>query len=114
MPDVTASLRACAVRDDVRRVILHVGGNYIYKQYSAQDLETDFKELVAEVTQVFPKAEVAITALLPRKPVPLSVTKHLNSVLCQVCVKDNVSFIFEEDFVDHKVNKPMRPLYSTD
>ena len=51
--DVTASLRACAVRDDVRRVILHVGGNDIHKQYSAQDLETDFKELVAEVTHVF-------------------------------------------------------------
>ena len=45
---------------------------------------------------------------------PLSVTKHLNSVLRQVCVKGNVSFIFEEDFVDHKVNKPMRLLYSTD
>ena len=45
---------------------------------------------------------------------PLSVTKHLNSLLRQVCVKGNVSFIFEEDFVDHKVNKPMRLLYSTD
>ena len=31
-----------------------------------------------------------------------------------VCVKGNISFIFEEDFVDHKVNKPMRSLYSTD
>lgn len=112
--DVTASLRACAVRDDVKRIILHVGGNDVHKLYSAQDLETDFKELVAEVTRVFPKAEVAITALLPRKPVPLSVTKHLNSVLRQVCVKGNVSFIFEEDFVDHKVNKPMKLLYSTD
>ena len=29
-------------------------------------------------------------------------------------MKCNVSFIFEEDFVDHKVNKPMRSLYSTD
>ena len=114
MSDVTASLGACAVRDVVRRIILHVGGNDIHKQYSAQDLETDFKELVAEVTRVFPKAEVGITALLPRKPVPLSVTKHLNSVLRQVCVKGNVSFIFEEDFVDHKVNKPMRSLYSID
>ena len=110
VPDVTASLRACAVRDDVRRIILHVGGNDVHKLYSAQGLETDFKELVAEVTHVFPKAEVAISALLPRKPVPLSVTKHLNSVLRQVCVKGNVSFIFEEDFVDHKVNKPMRLL----
>ena len=110
MPDVTASLRACAVRDDVKRIILHVGSNDVRKLYSAQDLETDFKELVAEVTRVFPKAEVAISALLPRKPVPLSVTKHLNSVLRQVCVKGNVSFIFEEDFVDHKVNKPMRLL----
>ena len=55
VPDVTASLTACAVRDDVRRVILHVGGNDIHKQYSAQDLETDFKELVAEVTHVFPQ-----------------------------------------------------------
>ena len=114
VPDVTASLRACALRDDVRRVILHVGGSDVHRLYSAQDLETDFKELVAEVTLVFPKAEVGITALLPRKPVPLSVTKHLNSVLRQVCVKGNVSFIFEVDFVDHKVNKPMRPLYSTD
>ena len=112
--DVTASLRACAVRDDVKRIILHVGGNDVHKLYSAQDLETDFKELVAEVTRVFPKAEVAITALLPRKPVPLSVTKHLNSVLRQVCVKGNVNFILEEDFVDHKVNKPMKLLYSTD
>ena len=112
--DVTASLGACAVRDVVRRIILHVGGNDIHKQYSAQDLETDFKELVAEVTRVFPKAEVGITALLPRKPVPLSVTKHLNSVLRQVCVKGNVNFIFEEGFVDHKVNKPMRFLSSTD
>ena len=114
MPDVTASLRACAVYDDVRRVILHVGGSDVHRLYSAQDLETDFKELVAEVTLVFPKAEVGITALLPRKPVPLSVTKHLNSVLRQVCVKGNVSFIFEVDFVDHKVSEPMRPLYSTD
>ena len=32
----------------------------------------------------------------------------------QVCVKGNVSFIFEEDFVDHKVNKHMKLLYSTD
>ena len=113
MPDVAASLRACAVRDDVKRIFLHVGGNDVHKLYSAQDLETDFKELVAEVTRVFPKAEVAISALLPRKPVPLSVTKHLNSVLRQVCVNGNVSFIFEEDFVDHKVNKPVRLLYST-
>ena len=45
---------------------------------------------------------------------PLSVTKYLNSVLRQVCVKCNVSFIFEEDSVDHKVNQPMRSLYSTD
>ena len=45
---------------------------------------------------------------------PLSVPKHLNSVLRQVCVKGNVSFIFEEDFVYHKVNKRMRLLYSTD
>ena len=29
-------------------------------------------------------------------------------------MKGNISFIFEEDFVDHKVNKPMRSLYSTD
>ena len=29
-------------------------------------------------------------------------------------MKGNVSFIFEEGFVDHKVNKPMRSLYSTD
>ena len=114
MPDVTASLTACAVRDDVKRIILHVGGNDVYKLYSAQDLETDFKELVAEVIRVFPKAEVAISALLPTKPVPLSVTKHLNSVLRQVCVRGNVSFIFEEDFVDHKVSEPMRLLYSTD
>ena len=35
-------------------------------------------------------------------------------MLRQVCVKGNVSFIFEEDFVDHKVNKPKRKLYSTD
>ena len=61
-----------------------------------------------------PKAEVAITALLPWKPVPLSVTKYLNSVLRHVCVKGNVSFIFEDNFVDHKVNKPMRSHYSTD
>ena len=114
VPDVTASLRACAVRDDVKRIILHVGGNDVHKLYSGQDLETDFKELVAEVTRVFPKAEVAISALLPRKPVPLSVTKHLNSLLRQVCVKGNVSFIFEEDFVDHKVNKPMKLLYFAD
>ena len=93
VPDVTASLRACAVRDDVRRILLHVGGNDIHKQYSAQDLETDFKELVAEyMTRVFPKAEVAITPLLPSKPVPLSVAKYLNSVLRQVWVKGNVSF----------------------
>ena len=51
MPDVAASLRACAVRDDVRRIILHVGGNDIHKQYSAEYLETDFHELVAEVTR---------------------------------------------------------------
>ena len=114
MPDVTASLRACAVRDDVKRIILHGGGNDVHKLYSAQDLETDFKELVAEVIRVFPKAEFAITALPPRKPVPLSVTNYLNSVLRQVCVKGNVSFIFEEDFVDHKVSKPMRLLYFTD
>ena len=75
--DVTASLGACAVRDDVGRIILHVGGNDIHKQYSAEEMQTDFKELVAEVTRVFPKAEVSTTALLPRKPVPLSVTKHL-------------------------------------
>ena len=86
----------------------------MYTNYSAQDLETDFKELVAEVIRVFPKAEVAISALLPTKPVPLSVTKHLNSVFRQVCGKGNVSFIFEEDFVDHKVSKLMRLLYSTD
>ena len=65
VPDVTASLRACAVCDDLRWIILHVGGNDIHKQYSAEDLETDLKELVAEVTRVFPKAEVGITALLP-------------------------------------------------
>ena len=64
--------------------------------------------------RVFPKAEFAITALPPRKPVPLSVTNYLNSVLRQVYVKGNVSFIFEEDFVDHKVSKPMRLLYFTD
>ena len=29
-------------------------------------------------------------------------------------MKGNVSFIFEEDFVDHKVNKHMKLLYSTD
>ena len=29
-------------------------------------------------------------------------------------MKGNVSFIFEEDFVDHKVSKPMRLLYSAD
>ena len=45
---------------------------------------------------------------------PLSVPKHLNSVLRHVCVKGNFSFIFEEDFVYHKVNKRMRLLYSTD
>ena len=114
VPDVTAFLTACGVRHDVKRIILQVGGNDVHKLYSAQDLETDFKELVAEVSRVFPKTEVAVTALLPRKPVPLSVTKYLNSVLRHVCVKGNVSFIFEENFVDHKVNKPMRALYSTD
>ena len=49
--DVTASLGACAVCDDVRRIILHVGGNNIHKQYSAEDLETDFHQLAAEVTR---------------------------------------------------------------
>ena len=35
-------------------------------------------------------------------------------MLRQICVKGNVSLIFEEDFVDHKVSKPMKLLYSTD
>ena len=44
VPDITAFLTACAVRDDVKRIILQVGGNDVHKLYSAQDLETDFKE----------------------------------------------------------------------
>ena len=68
MSDVTASLRACAVRDDVKRIILHVGGNDVHKLYSAQDLETDFKELVAEVTRVFPKAEVGLSLIHISEP----------------------------------------------
>ena len=37
--DVTASLKACYVRDDVRRVVLHVRGNDVHKY----DLKADYR-----------------------------------------------------------------------
>ena len=43
VPDFTASHRAYALRDDVKRIILHVGGNDVHKLYSAQDLEQTLK-----------------------------------------------------------------------
>ena len=102
--DVTASLKACSVRDDVRRVLLHVRGNDVHKYYTTDDLKADFQELLVQVKHVFSTAEIAVSALLHIKPVPPSFSNVLNSTLGDVCIKNKVLFILEQDFVDDRSN----------
>ena len=90
--DVTASLKACSVRDDVRRVVLYVGGNYVHTHYTTDGLKADFQQLLIQVKRVF---SIAVTAQLHRKPVPPSFTNVLNSALDDECIKSEVLFILE-------------------
>ena len=87
--DVTASLKTCSARNDVRRIVLHVGGNDVRKHYTTDDLKADFQQLLSQVKRVFSTVDIAVTALLHRKPVPTSFTNVLNSALGDVCVKND-------------------------
>ena len=111
--DVTAALSECAVRGDVRRVALHVGGNDIHKDCSKEMLSQDLSDLLGVAKRVFPSAIIAVTALLPRKQLSLRFIDALNDELRQTCAYHNVAFILEDKFVDEK-SKMIRSLFSTD
>lgn len=97
--DITASLKHSARRDDIKRVAVLVGGNDLCKDTPKETLLTDFSNLLPELKRVFPCAKLAVSALLPKKPVPLHVIIALNREIQRLCAEVGVVYFIEPRFV---------------
>ena len=90
---MTASLSKRSPRDDVRTVVMHVGGNDMKTDVAATTLKAQYKECMLQVKRVFPQARVLFTGIILRKKIPTDVVRGCNACLCNLCVEENIGFI---------------------
>ena len=90
---MTASLSKRSPRDDVRTVVMHVGGNDMKADVAATTMKAQYKECILQVKRAFPQARVLFTGILLRKKIPTDVVRGCNACLCKLCVEENIGFI---------------------
>ena len=110
--DITTSLKNTERRDDVKRVVVLAGGNDLTKDTSTETLLKQFEDLLAELKRVFPGAKLAVSALLPRKSIPLRFIIAFNHQLQRTCAKAGVIYFIEQNFV--RRNEVVKSCFSGD
>ena len=91
--DVTASLSKCSPRNDVKTVIIHVGGNDMKTDVDPPTLKSQYKECIIQLKHAFPQALVLFTGIPPRKKTPSKALHGCNECLCNLCEEKTIGFI---------------------
>ena len=84
--DRTAPLSESSPRNDVKTVIIHVGGNDMKTDVDPTTLKSQYKEYVLQLKHTFPLARVLFTGIPPRKNTPGEVRRACSGCLCGLCV----------------------------
>ncbi|WP_419587515.1 SGNH/GDSL hydrolase family protein, partial [Thiolapillus sp.] len=91
--DVTASLSKCSPRNDVKTVIIHVGGNDMKTDIDPPTLKSQYKQCIIQLKHAFPQARVLFTDIPPRKKTPSEALHGCNECLCNLCEEETIGFI---------------------
>ena len=112
--DVTQSLQVCSTQPNIQRVVVHIGGNDTYRHTTQEQMRPSYERLCDQLQRVFPCASIALTAILPRKRVPISVTHALNKALSDICNKRKLCFLSDASFLESDCETPSWYLFSGD
>ena len=91
--DLTDALSTCHPRNSVKCVVVHIGPSDTTG--SIESTVRDYDVLVSQILRVFPRAEVALTATIPRKKKLISKTISLNKHLSEICKKRKITLLQE-------------------